>query len=363
MISETAMSLMRRDNIPKPSLGHEINQLPDWSFYVFLANFLLFIPVFVLCSYTFEKVFPVLAIVEDEKPPAYAPLAVESLADDDMAKPTGAPSVPVAVTGQGKPVTSSFRATFSLLRSTGGFRAMYRGIFMHALQALTLGIIISALSHVTPYSFVVAHLISSLICVQLSTAWVHIVITPESQERWYSRIPAFKPTFLATWRPTVIFWAASQIVTLGGITTVYAVGTDGQEIPQFDGTEGSVWGIMILALFLQIAVQIPAYVILVRVQASLLPAEADTIIPFDRSFNGRIEPVVVGGRGYATVRDAWSSFSKSAWKRIVMLELKVIAVTVASFFGLMVVIIPQIILLASLSASSGDGPGNEDMKM
>ncbi|KAG8669220.1 hypothetical protein FPOAC2_08542 [Fusarium poae] len=364
MISETAMSLMRRDNVPKPNLGHEINQLPDWSFYVFLANFLLFIPVFVLCSYTFEKVFPVLAIVEDEKPPAYAPLAVEPLAaNDDMTKPTGVPSAPVAVAGQGKPVTSSFRATFSLLRSTGGFRAMYRGIFMHALQALALALVNTALYHITPYSFIIAHLLSSLICVQLSTAWVHIVITPESQERWYSRIPAFKSTFLATWRPIVIFWAASQIVTLGGISTFYAMGTDGQEIPQFDGSEGSVWGIMILALFLQIAVQIPAYVVLIRVQASLLPAEADTIIPFDRSFNGRIEPVVVGGRGYATVRDAWSSFSKSAWKRIVMLELKVIAVSFASIFGLMVVIIPQIILLASLSAPSGDGPSDGDMKM
>ncbi|KAM0297811.1 hypothetical protein HYE67_003298 [Fusarium culmorum] len=362
MISETAMSLMRRDNMPKPNLGHEINQLPDWSFYVFLANFVLFIPVLLLCSYTFEKVFPVLAIVEDEKPPAYAPLAVESIANDDITKPSGVPSAPAAA-GHGKPITSSFRATFSLLRSTGGFRAMYRGYLMHALQALALGLIMSALSHVTPYSFAVAHLISSLICVQLSTAWVHIVITPESQDPWYRRIPAFKTTFLATWRPIVIWWAASQVVTLGGITTVYAMGTDSQGMPEFDGSESGVWGIMILALFLQVAIQIPAYVVLVRVQASLLPAEADTIIPFDRSFNGRIEPVVVGGRGYATVRDAWSSFSKSAWKRIVMLEIKIIAVTVASFFALMVVVIPQIILLATLSASTGDNPSNGDMRM
>lgn len=139
--------------------------------------------------------------------------------------------------------------------------------------------------------------------------------------------------------------------------------TDGNEIPQIEGSEGSVFGVMILALFLQIAVQIPAYVVLIRVQASLLPADADTIVPFDRSFNGRIEPVVVGGRGYATVRDAWASFSKSAWRRIVMLEVKVIAITIASFFGLMVIVIPQIILLATLSGSSGDGPGNGDIKM
>jgi hypothetical protein len=313
------------------------------------------------CQYTFEKVFPVLAIVEDEKPPAYAPLAVESLANDDISKPSGTPAAPIA--GQGKPVTSSFRATFGLLRSTGGFRAMYRGIAMHAIQAVALAIINTALYNVTPYSFVIAHLLSSLICVQLSTAWVHIIITPESQARWYSRIPAFKSTFLATWRPIVIFWAVSQIVTLSGLGTLYVMDTDGHEIPKLEGSESSVFGIMALALFLQIVIQIPAYVVLIRVQASLLPAEADTIIPFDRSFNGRIEPVVVGGRGYATVRDAWSSFSKSAWQRIVMLELKIVAVTIATLCGLMVVVIPQIILLASLSGSSGDGPSNGDIKM
>ncbi|RGP79448.1 ubiquitin conjugating enzyme [Fusarium longipes] len=359
MISETAMSLMRRDNMPKPNLSHELNQLPDWSFYVFMANFILFIPVLLLCQYTFEKVFPVLAIVEDEKPPAYAPLAVEPLANDDITKPSGTPVAPVA--GQGKPVTSSFRATFGLLRSTGGFRAMYRGIFIHFVQAIALCLINTVLYHVTPYSFVIAHLISSLICAPLSTAWVHIVITPESQARWYSRIPSFKTTFLATWRPIIIFWAASQIVTLSGLGTLYVLDTDGREIPSLDGSDGGIFGIMILAIFLQIAIQIPAYVVLVRVQASLLPADADTIIPFDRSFNGRIEPVVVGGRGYATVRDAWSSFSKSAWRRIVMLEVKVIGVTIAAYFGLMVVVIPQIILLASLSGSSGDSNG--DMKM
>jgi len=365
MFSETAMSsLMRRDNVPKPDLGHELNQLPEWSFFVFMANFILFLPVMVLCQYTFEKVFPVLAIVEDEKPPAYAPLPVESIANDDMTKPVNSPDVPVAPpAGRGKPVTSSFRATFGLLRSTGGFRAMYRGIWMHIIQTFCLGLINGGLYHVTPYSFVIAHLISSLICVQLSTAWVHIVITPESQLRWYQRIPSFKTTFLATWRPTVIFWAASQIVTLSGLGTLYALDKDGQEVPKLDGNESGVFGIMILAIFLQIAVQIPAYVVLVRVQASLLPAEADTIVPFDRSFNGRIEPVVVGGRGYATVRDAWSSFSKSAWYRIVMLEVKVIAITIAAVFGLMVVIIPQIILLATLSGTNGDGPGNGDIKI
>lgn len=48
---------MRRDNMPKPDLGYELQQLPDWSRFVFLANFILFLPVFVLVGTTFTDVY------------------------------------------------------------------------------------------------------------------------------------------------------------------------------------------------------------------------------------------------------------------------------------------------------------------
>ncbi|KAF5723932.1 ubiquitin conjugating enzyme [Fusarium mundagurra] len=359
MLSSAGSLLMRRDNMPKPDLGYELQQLPDWSRFVFLANFILFLPVFVLINYTFEKVFPVLAIVEDEKPPAYEPLPVEPLANNDMPKPASTSSVPVA--GQGRPVTSSFRATWRLLRSTGGFRAIFRGLPCFMAQAIVTALINGITYTVIPYSFVLSNLIGSLVCVQLSAAWVHIVITPPSPLKFWSRLPPFKTTFAATWRPTLIFWAASQIVNLGTFGVLYLFGGDQTtEIPQLQGL-GSVFGILLVAVLLQVAIQIPAYVVLVRIQASLLPADADTIIPFDRSFNGRIEPVVVGGLGYATVRDAWSSFSKSAWRRIVMLSVKIVAVTFAALCVIFAVIIPQIILLAAMGTDDGDG--NQDIKM
>lgn len=50
MLSHAGSLLMRRDNMPAPNLGHEISQLPDWSALVFIANFLIFLPAFLLVS-------------------------------------------------------------------------------------------------------------------------------------------------------------------------------------------------------------------------------------------------------------------------------------------------------------------------
>ncbi|KAF5019614.1 hypothetical protein F66182_8380 [Fusarium sp. NRRL 66182] len=358
MLSHASKLLMRRDG--PPDLAHEISQLPEWSSLVFLLNLIIIVPIFVIINYTFETVFPVLAIVEDEKPPAYDPLPVEPLSDNGMPKPAGTPSAPVAV--QGRPVTSSFRATYRLVRSQGGFRALFRGLPCLAAQALVTGLISGPIYSIAPFSFVFSSLVSSLILVQLSTAWVHIVITPASVLPFWRRLPPFKATFNATWRPTLIYWAATQIASFITIGIAYLVqAKQGADLNDPNSFAGAVPA-LIIAILLQIAVQIPAYVVLVRVQASLLPADADTIVPFDRSFNGRIEPVVVGGLGYATVRDAWSSFSKSAWRRIVMLNVKVAAISVVAVLFTAALIIPQFIILASL-AGSGDGADNHDIKM
>ncbi|KAJ4269988.1 hypothetical protein NW762_001661 [Fusarium torreyae] len=362
MLHHAGKLLLRRDEAPEvPDLGHEISQLPDWSVLVFLFNALIFLPVFLIINYTFDTVFPVLAIVEDEKPPAYDPLPVEPLAaDDDMPKPAGNPSAPVA--GQGIPITSSFRATWRLLRSHGGFRALFRGLPCLIAQAIVTFIISGALSVVLPFPIVFGSLIGSLLLVQLSTAWVHIVITPASPLSFWRRLPPFKTTFSATWRPVLIYWVATELANFGTVGIVYLLHLKQGSRVNDANSFGSAIGVLIVAIILQIALQIPAYMILVRVQASLLPADADTIIPFDRSFNGRIEPVVVGGLGYATVRDAWSSFSKTAWRRIVMIHVKVTGISIAASLVMVAVIVPQVILLASL-ADGSDNSGNEDMKM
>ncbi|KAL0944353.1 ubiquitin conjugating [Colletotrichum truncatum] len=337
-------------------------ELPPWAWVVILADAIVFLPIIIILTYTIETVYPIFAIVEDENPPAYDPV---NLNDDDAnadAVPGVGPIPPKVTGGRPTTVTSSLRSINRLLMANGGWRANFRGFFCIIAQAIATGILYGVFSAFLPSILAsLATLLASLSLVQLSTAWVHIVITPRSPLHFWSRLPPFKRTFEATARPVAAYWLATQFATWVPIAVGWALGLDlpnfrfGAPTTTVPGTEprpNDAWKsvvITLLSIAFHVLVVIPAEVVLVRVQASLLPEEADTIIPFDRSFEGKVEPRVVGGKGYATMSQAWASFSRAAWRRLVILYAKIIAVTTAGFFIMAAVIIPEIILLTSKS--------------
>jgi hypothetical protein len=104
--------------------------------------------------------------------------------------------------------------------------------------------------------------------------------------------------------------------------------------------------VSLISITIHVFVIIPAYVTLVRVQASLLPDEQDTIIPFDRSFQGKVEPAVIGGTGYISMTDAWATFSKAAWRRLLILYAKLFAIGLAVGFLFGVFMVPQFFLIS-----------------
>ncbi|WYZ45302.1 hypothetical protein EsH8_VIII_000618 [Colletotrichum jinshuiense] len=334
--------------------SHDVEvQYPPWAGAVFLVEFIVFLPILFWTAYTLRQVYPIFAIVEDENPPAYDPV---NFVDDEAAaagpEPRSDGPVPTKVT-EGRPttVTSSLRSINRLLRSNGGWRANFRGFFCLLAQVFATSIlygIFSAFLH--PAIASVGTLLAALSLVQLSTAWVHIVITPRSSLHFWSRLPPFKRTFDATVRPVVVYWVAQQFATWVPVAVGYLLGLDlpnlefGSKPQAADAWKSVV--ITIISIAFQVIVVIPARVVLVRVQASLIPEEADTIIPFDRSFEGKVEPRVVGGKGYATMEDAWRGFSRAAWRRLVILYVKVFAVSIAAFALMAAVVVPELILLA-----------------
>ncbi|EEU40267.1 uncharacterized protein NECHADRAFT_58109 [Fusarium vanettenii 77-13-4] len=358
MIHNVGRVLWERGHVPSDN-GPESPQL-SWEYIIIILNYIVFIPAILLIDYTFSKVFPLLAMIEDDKPPAYEPLPVEPLANGNGPKipSTTAPAVNVAGPGtDGRPVTSSFRATFRLVRSHGGFRACFRGLPCLIVQSIFSGLIIGAFSLCLPYGIgvFVGGLVSSIALVQFRAAWIHQVITPQSARSFWSRFPPFKTTLKATWRPTLIFWAAGQAAfALCGLL-INTLNIHRVSDP-FNLSVRILLASLILILG-EVILLIPAWVVLVRIQASLLPADEDTIVPFDRSFNGRVEPAVVGGPGYASVADAWSSFSKAAWRRIILLHVKILGVTIGvggllgAFVGLQIFIFG--VVAASKSGNSG----------
>ncbi|KAG5928807.1 hypothetical protein E4U42_007992 [Claviceps africana] len=336
-------------------------ELPSWTVLVMLIDILLLIPIILVFEYTFKMIYPVFAMVEDENPPAYEPVALH----DQPADAEGGPGIGVTrngfkpTRGQPRTVTSSFRAINRLLMANGGLGANFRGFSCFLVQAvltsMAVGIFTSALGGVF---YPVATLLASLTLVQLSTAWVHIVISEQSPLPFWSRLPPFRRTFDATWKAVTIYWLAREITRCIPVAVALVLGL---ELPKTGLAEPMDVGaldaafvskslvVTLVTVACSVFVIIPAYVVLVRVQASLLPVEQSTIIPFDRSFEGSVEPEVVGGRGYATVTDAWLTFRKSSWRRLLTLYVKLFALSLGAVLVCSAILVPQAILVAKYS--------------
>lgn len=163
----------------------------------------------------------------------------------------------------------------------------------------------------------------------------------------------------------MIYWVATQVHQWVPIGLSYLIGFDAPSFLKWgsgnvpsDFNEHKISYMIkagvyfLLSTMLWVVVIIPARVVLVRVQASLLPEDEDPIIPFDRSFDGKVEPAVVGGLGYATVANAWSTFSKAAWRRVVILYAKIFGVVTATMILSWAMIIPTALLLLSFGSKS-----------
>lgn len=314
-------------------------------------------------SYTFQQVFPTLAMLEDESPPAYGPI---SLDDDPASLPDDAPGThktksPRVTRGAASTVTSSLRATCRLFYANGGIRSFFRGfacLFAHSIATSFLFGIFSLFLPSVLAS--VSVLLASLALVQLSTAWVHIIITPRSELHFWSRLPSFRRAFKATAHPTALYWLALQVSNFTPLFLAWALGLplpaigakpgEPTTVPEYDTAVAcKSLVITILSIAVSVFLVIPAHVVLVRVQASLLPEGEDTIIPFDGSFGGAVVPAVVGGTGYASMKNAWKTFSASAWRRLIGLYFKLFGVNVLVMFAMAAILAPQVFLIMSHS--------------
>ncbi|KHN98108.1 uncharacterized protein MAM_03869 [Metarhizium album ARSEF 1941] len=332
-------------------------ELPSWALLVFLVDFLALIPILLLFQYTFKLVYPVFAMVEDENPPAYEPVPLDQSASS---REEGVARNRFKSThGQPRTVTSSFRAVNRLLMANGGVLANFRGFFCFLAQLFLTSILVGIFTGTLGRYFVpVATLLASLALVQYSTAWVHIIISEPSHLHFWSRLPPFRRTFEATWKAVTIFWFASEVARFLPISVALILRLKMPKAAYNEPVDMDALGagfvvksviVTVVTIVTSVFVVIPAYVVLVRVQASLLPVEQSTIIPFDRSFDGKVEPEIVGGKGYATVSDAWTTFSKTAWRRLLILYVKMFCLSLAAMSLIVAVLVPQGVFIAKHS--------------
>ncbi|KAI1650582.1 uncharacterized protein F4817DRAFT_326685 [Daldinia loculata] len=330
-------------------------EMPGWGWGLILLDIIVFLPLFMTVNYTLQHVFPTLAIVEDPSPPAYEPVSLnddaQSLAEEN------APVADEAARGgsQARLVTSSVRSTYRTLTAISGFRSLFRGLACYFALTFASSVVFGILSSTFVPSLIAAP-ISALALVQVYTAWTHIVISTPSSKTFWQRLPPFKKAFQATALPVVMFFFAKELSTFVPKMLAYGMSMNLPNPKQPgvipEGDKNDIWKavlVLLLALVMNIFLVIPTQVILTRVQASLLPDEDDTIVPFDRSFQGKVEPAIVGGKGFVTIKDAWQSFPRASWIRLVKLYVKIFAAGLVLGLLWMAVVVPEMLLIMSRS--------------
>ncbi|KAI0802803.1 ubiquitin carrier protein [Xylaria sp. FL0064] len=333
-------------------------QMPGWAWGIFAVNAIVFLPLFLIVTYTFQHVYPTLAIVEDPSPPAYDPVSLnedgQSIAEDGYITTDG------AAASKTPAVTSSLRSTHRAVYAIAGWRSLFRGYGAYLFCNFVAAVAASVFIGVGVPSFIAAPLVA-LAVAQPYAAWTHIIISTPSPKRFWQRLPPFKRTFKATAVPILLYVLASELASFlpRGLAILLHMNTwkPGQPntLPQYQ--KDDAWkGILVLlaALVVQVFLVIPTQVVLTRVQASFLPEDDDTIVPFDRSFGGKVEPAIVGGKGYVNMIDAWKSFSRASWVRLVKLYVKIFFIVVALCFAWVAVLIPEYILIANNSRKVGE---------
>ena len=297
-------------------------------------------------------------MVEDPSPPAYDPVSLnedgQSIAEDGFA--TG----DSAAVSETPAVTSSLRSTHRAVYAIAGWRSLFRGFAAYLFLSFIMVTVAGLFAGVGIPAFIAAPLIGIAVA-QPYAAWTHIVISAPSPKYFWQRLPPFSRAFKATAVPIALYVLAAELATYLPRLLALLLNMniwnpkEPNTLPQYE--KNDAWkGILVLlaSLALQVFLVIPAQVVLTRVQASFLPEDIDTIVPFDRSFGGKVEPAIVGGKGYVNMIDAWKSFSRASWVRLVKLYVKIFFIVVALCFAWVAVLIPEYILIANNSRKTGE---------
>ncbi|KAI1084088.1 hypothetical protein F5B20DRAFT_577030 [Whalleya microplaca] len=301
-----------------------------------LLNVVIFFPIILFLSYSLSDLFPTLAIVEDDAPPAYSAVALKDENEQEGLTKGGKDS-PVAEEGYGqrpRPVTSSLRSIYRLVYSIRGWPSLFRGFACALVLSFAIGLISAPISAIPFIPHTVGVAIASLFTVQLSTAWTHIVLTVPTREPFYRRLPNFRTTFRATALPTLACFLSVGITQEVPIILARVIYANEARSNVHSWKPFSVIGVYFLLLVFLV---VPTHVILTRVQASLLPLEAETIVPVDRTLQLQTDE----GKEYLSMLDAWRSFSRAAWVRLVKLYAKIFAASVAIEFLMFAFIVAQ----------------------
>ncbi|CAG8979434.1 hypothetical protein HYALB_00011947 [Hymenoscyphus albidus] len=343
--------------------GEKQYELPLWGLFMLGATMMVAFIGMSMVEYTFGRIIPTLVMIES--PPET--ISFEPVPTEDSDAPKKTPELE-AETVKPKPITSSFRTTLQVLDSKGGFRARFRGVWVFFVSQIAFNFIVHTLLSLSSLLRFVAPIIASVALAQLSLAWTLIVISEPSPKTWFRRLPA-KSTWKKVAIPTAVLAITQQLALQLPFYLAVGLGLTEHDPRQLANVGSRKTGMMLLSclavfasgLLVAFFLVIPANVTLVRVQASLLSDAEETIVPFDRSFNGKVIPEFVGGTGVIGMLDAWKTFDWSARVRLLKAYVKVLFLQIALYAVLVLAIFAQLFIIMGrdiqkLAPSEGGHP-------
>ncbi|KAK4696323.1 hypothetical protein P7C71_g1577, partial [Lecanoromycetidae sp. Uapishka_2] len=361
-MSDIAHHLLRRgldatqQNFNNGSDGQDdqIKRIATWGIVLIWVTGVLYLAMMSAISYTYGDVVATLAMIETPTATAFK-VDSEEVDAPLLDQKTEGKMTPVEADlflVKQQPITGKLRTAVRHLKSVGGRLARFRGLHValiyHAAYSLIVNILHSVMARNPVLRPFIAVLTTVVLC-RVQMTWTHIVISNPSQKRWYQRIPSIKAAKNII-VPTAVFAIAKQAAIYVPATLFIMVAETWQNPTAYGSNPETVQKIATLQMFLVgliglatvILVVIPANVTLKRVQASMLPEEDESIVPFDRTFAGKVVPEIVGGTGAIGMLDAWKSFDKSARMRLLKLYGKIFAVQVATTIMFLMIVVAEL---------------------
>jgi len=325
-------------------ISHSSNDLPKWGIVLLVATLVSFVAGSVIIEYAFNTLVPALVMVESSQAIFYEPL--EKSDDPDATLDSKIEEELILV--KQEPITSSFRATIKHLRAVGGRGAYLRGIGISFATGILKGFTAVCISSLLPFlPFGTADVISAVLVANLAMTWTHIVISSPSAKPWFRRVPAF-----SEWKkvagPTSVEAIAEQFCIIVPLALVswmnvgHLTASQARDLMKHDKSIIAMRSLAVVAtsIMMSLLIKIPAKVVLTRVQASLLPEEQETIVPFDRSFNGKVDEGSV-----VNLIDAWKTFTPSSRIRLLKTYVKTFFMQMALLLFFVGLIFSEFVLM------------------
>jgi hypothetical protein len=256
-------------------------------------------------------------------------------------------------------LTSSIRKTIRHLVSVGGFRARWRGLgcaliynLVHSLTVNFMAMFLTAFTGLPVVGRILANIAANVLCARIHMVWTHTVVSEPSSLTWAQRL---SQTDRNTWRALALpsfVHSIAEIATYGLPVAMFLF--VGPEITnEMDNEHLLARGAVSLLAFvmLNVLILLPATVTRTRVEASFLPEDTNTIVPFDRTFNGAINMLSLDTRAArkSLFIEAWRSFDMASRIRLVRFYVKEAAIELFFMVTAIIAIGSQVLIVG------GDG--------